>query len=85
MLYAQNTKSGVKFDEAPLVDDLRKINPEMANRYLEHVVVARRSPIKALHQELLDRLLDHAEDEVNDDGVKYHLEELGEWLAARLG
>lgn len=77
VLLAQNSKSGAKLDEAPLIDDLRQINQEIANRYLEHVVVSRRSPNKVLHQELLNRLLDVAEEEVKDDGVMYHLEELG--------
>lgn len=49
----------------------------MAYRFLEHIVVGKRSPAKALHQELLSRLLDVAEEQVKDDGVKYHLEELG--------
>ena len=74
---AQTGKSGVKLDDVPLVNDLRGINEQAANRYLEHVVVGKKSPNKALHEELLGRLLDAAGKEVLDDGVKYHLEELG--------
>jgi hypothetical protein len=64
------------------VDDLRAIDQNVANRYLEHVVVVKRSPNRALHQALLDHLLDATGKQVEDDGVKYHLEELGGYSAA---
>lgn len=70
-------KSGVKLEDASLVEDLRKISEIAANRYLEHVVVGKKSPNRLLHEDLLARLLDSTESEVKDDGVKYHLEELG--------
>jgi hypothetical protein len=70
-------KVGLKLDDAALVDELRKFSDEAAKRYLQHVVVSRKSPNKKLHQELLDGLLEEAERQVQDDGVKYHLEELG--------
>lgn len=71
------SKNGVKLDDIALVDDLRNISQVAAGRYLEYVVVAKKSPAKELHEDLLGRLLDEAEEEVKDDGVKYHLEELG--------
>jgi hypothetical protein len=71
------SKTGVKLDDVALVDDLRNISQVAAGRYLEYVVVAKKSPAKELHEDLLGRLLDEAEEEVKDDGVKYHLEELG--------
>ena len=83
MLLAQNPKTGVKLDDAALMDDLREIDLDVANRYLEHVVVMKRSPNRALHQSLLDHLLDATGKQVQDDGVKYHLEELGEGCSAR--
>jgi len=61
------------------MDDLRAINEDVANRYLEHVVVMKRSPNRALHQALLNYLLDATGKQVQDDGVKYHLEELGQY------
>jgi hypothetical protein len=65
-------------DDTALVDDLRVISSTAADRYLEHAVVGKKSPSKHLHVDLLTRLLDAAGEEVKDDGVKYHLEELGE-------
>jgi len=40
--------------------------------------VIKKSPNRQLHEALLARLLDEAAEAVQDDGVKYHLEELGE-------
>jgi len=77
ILFAQNFKTGVKLDDVRLIDDLRAISDDAANRYLEHVVIAKRSPSRQLHEALLAQLLDEAADLVEDDGVKYHLEELG--------
>jgi hypothetical protein len=77
-LLAQNPKTGVKLDDSTLVNDLKKLDEEAANRYLEHVVVIKRSPNRSLHQALLDHLLEAASREVQDEGVKYHLEELGQ-------
>ncbi|ORY34108.1 hypothetical protein BCR39DRAFT_518520 [Naematelia encephala] len=76
ILMAQNPKTGVKLEDVPLIDDLRKISEDAADRYLEHVVVIRRSPDRALHEQLLGNLLDLAEVLTKEDGVKYHLEEL---------
>jgi hypothetical protein len=81
-LLAQNPKTGVKLEDETLVEELRKVDEDLAHRYLEHVVVIKRSPNRALHQQLLDRLLDAAAAEVQDEGVKYHLEELGEFQPA---
>lgn len=78
ILLAQNPKSGVKLDDAMLVDELHAIDKDAAHRYLEHVVVIKRSPVKALHQALLNHLLESVSAEVKDEGVCYHLEELGE-------
>jgi len=77
ILLAQNPKTGVKLDDTALIDDLRKVSDEAANRYLEHVVVIKRSPNRMLHEQLLSNLFDAVTDAVQDDGVKYHLEELG--------
>ncbi|WVF71576.1 hypothetical protein IAT40_006384 [Kwoniella sp. CBS 6097] len=76
ILMAQNAKTGVKLDESQLVNDLGKIDETIANKYLEHAVVTKRSPSRVLHQRLLDVLLDEAEVLCADDGVRYHLEEL---------
>ncbi|WVQ99304.1 hypothetical protein IAU59_006436 [Kwoniella sp. CBS 9459] len=76
ILMTQTAKTGVKLDEVQLVDDLRKRDQVIANKYLEHAVVTKRSPSRVLHQQLLDVLLDEAEMLCADDGVKYHLEEL---------
>lgn len=70
-------KVSLKLDDAALVDELRKFSDEAAKRYLQHVVVSQKSPDKRLHQELLEYLFEEAERQVEDDGVKYHLEELG--------
>ena len=70
-------KVGLKLDDSALVDELRKFSDEAAKRYLQHVVVSKKSPNKKLHQDLLDGLLEEAELQVQDDGVKYHLGELG--------
>ncbi|KAK4683924.1 hypothetical protein P7C73_g6284, partial [Tremellales sp. Uapishka_1] len=50
-------RPGMKFDEVLLVDELRGINDEAANRYLEFVVVMKRSPVSgaALRGEVTDR------------------------------
>jgi len=74
---AQGAKIGSKLDDVALIEELRIFSHEAAKRYLEHVVVTKKSPNKKLHQDLLDNLLSEAEDQVNNDGVKYHLEELG--------
>jgi hypothetical protein len=74
----QGTKSGMKLDDAALIDELRRHSVEAAKRYLEHVVVSKKSPNKKLHRELLDNLFHEAEEQLANDGVKYHLEELGE-------
>ncbi|KAK8864291.1 hypothetical protein IAR55_001537 [Kwoniella newhampshirensis] len=76
ILMTQNPKTGIKLDDADLISSIRQVNEEAANRYLEHVVVLKRSPKKELHRELLDCLLNEAGSLAEDDGVKYHLEEL---------
>ncbi|WVR07166.1 hypothetical protein IAU60_004207 [Kwoniella sp. DSM 27419] len=76
LLLAQHPKTGVKLNDASLIESLRQIDEDSANRYLEHAVVTRRSPNRALHEQLLAVLLDEAETLCLDDGVKYHLEEL---------
>lgn len=73
----QGTKAGMKLDDAALIDELRLHSAEAARRYLEHVVVSKKSPNKALHHELLDNLFHGVEEQLANDGVKYHLEELG--------
>lgn len=83
LLVAQNTKTGIKLDDMLLIDDLRGIDEDAANRYLEHVVISKRIPSRVLHEQLLMRLLDQAEEQVQNDGVKYHLEELGQlWFSS---
>lgn len=54
------------------------MDKDAANRYLEYVVVGKRSGTAELHESLLSHLLGQAEEVVRDDGIKYHLEELGE-------
>jgi hypothetical protein len=76
----QGTKTGLKLDDAALIDELRIHSQEAARRYLEHVVVTKKSANKKLHQELLDTLFQEAEEQIANDGVKYHLEELGELM-----
>ncbi|WWC89446.1 uncharacterized protein L201_004370 [Kwoniella dendrophila CBS 6074] len=76
ILMAQNSKTGVKLDDLSLVEQLGQIDKETSDRYLEHAVVNKRSPNRALHEQLLGVLLDEAEELCNDEGVKYHLEEL---------
>ena len=73
----QNPKTGVKLDDVALVDELRAVDDEAANRYIEHVVVIKRSSNRQLHEALLTYLLSKATVAVEDEGVKYHLEELG--------
>jgi hypothetical protein len=80
ILMTHGTKIGSKLDDVALIDELRKFSKEAAKRYLEHVVVTKKSPNKRLHEDLLDSLLAEAEVQVKDDGVKYHLEELGRSL-----
>jgi len=73
----QGTKAGMKLDDAALIEELRKHSTEAAKRYLEHVVVSKKSPNKQLHHELLENLFLEAEEQLANDGVRYHLEELG--------
>lgn len=77
ILMSTGGKAGLKLDDAALIDELRKFSDEAAGRYLQYVVVSKKSANKKLHQDLLDGLLAEAEKQVADDGVKYHLEELG--------
>lgn len=79
LLLAHTPTSGAKVNEQALVEEIRAVSEQAANRYLEHVVVVKKSPNRAMHEDLLKRLLDAVESEVKDDGVKYHLEELGEY------
>ncbi|WVQ72620.1 hypothetical protein IAR50_002178 [Cryptococcus sp. DSM 104548] len=61
------------------IDILPKLAPldgQVYRTYLEHIVVAKRSPSRPLHQQLLDLMLDEAFDLVQDDGIKYHLSDL---------
>jgi len=74
----EGSKAGMKLDDAALIDELRKHSQEAAKRYLEHVVVSKKSPNKKLHQELLENLFHDAEEQLANDGVRYHLEELGQ-------
>ena len=71
----RNTASSL--DDASLIEELRGISQEAANSYLEYAVVQKRSPDRSMHQALLDKLLDNVTEQISDDGVKYHLEELG--------
>jgi hypothetical protein len=70
----------MKLDDAALIEELRKHSTEAAKRYLEHVVVSKKSPNKKLHHELLENLFLEAEEQLANDGVRYHLEELGKCL-----
>ncbi|EIW70778.1 hypothetical protein TREMEDRAFT_68217 [Tremella mesenterica DSM 1558] len=65
-----------KIDDISLLSDLRQISPEVSFEYLEHVVVNKKSSSRDLHEDLLTRLIDTVLSLVQDDGVKYHLEEL---------
>lgn len=67
----------MKLDDADILEKLRGISSSAANQYLEYIVVAKKSPVKSFHEELLGDLIDRAATEVKDDGVRYHLEELG--------
>lgn len=64
-------------DHEALVRDIRAVSEDGANRYLEHIVVGLKSPNRTLHRDLLDRLLTRLEKELSDEGIRYHLEELG--------
>ena len=66
----------MKFDDAALISDLHAISPTASVRYLEYVVVNKRSPNRQLHEDLLSTLLEQGAEQLRDDGVKYHLEEL---------
>ena len=63
-------------NDVALLSDLRAIDPIIADKYLEHAVVIRKSRIRELHEQLLEQLLVVASKEVSDEGVRYHLEEL---------
>ncbi|WVQ83199.1 hypothetical protein IAT38_005338 [Cryptococcus sp. DSM 104549] len=76
ILFAQPLKTGIRVDDTELIRSLRSVDVDAADRYLDHVVVSKRSPRRELHEELLARLLDEAEELSGDDGVKYHLEDL---------
>ncbi|WWC70320.1 uncharacterized protein I206_104270 [Kwoniella pini CBS 10737] len=76
ILIAQNPKTGIKLDDLSLVDQLKSIDKEIADKYLEYAVVNKRSPNRILHEQLLGVLLDEARELCEDEGVKYHLEEL---------
>ena len=77
LLLSQNPKTGVKLDDIALIEDLRRIDAAIAHRYLEHVVVVKRSPNRALHEALVSYLLDRTAEVVREEAVKFHLEELG--------
>lgn len=64
-------------DDAQIVEDIATVNKDAANRYLEHVVIDKKSTDPELHEALLKWLLDSVEELLKDDGIKYHLEELG--------
>jgi hypothetical protein len=51
---------------------------DAANQYLEYAAIGKRCKCRELHEMLLNKLLDQATEMVKDDGIKYHLEELGE-------
>ncbi|TXT15581.1 hypothetical protein VHUM_00084 [Vanrija humicola] len=74
LIIAKDSK--VKFDEAQLVEEIRGIDTDAANRYLEHVVVDKRSTNRELHESLLNWLFDQADEMANDEGIQYHVEEL---------
>lgn len=59
------------------MQDIAAVNEDAANRYLEHVVIDKKSKDPELHEALLKWLLDSVEELLKDDGIKYHLEELG--------
>ena len=77
ILMSQMSKHGIQLDDSSLIEELRGISQEAANSYLEYAVVQKRSPDRSMHEALLGRLLDSVEEQLSDDGVKYHLEELG--------
>lgn len=63
-------------DDAQLVKDLEWLDNSVAHRYLEHVVINKRSSNRDLNEALLSWLFDQATEMAKDDGIKYHLEEL---------
>lgn len=77
LLLNNNAKTGIKLDDETLITDLHNIDKDAANRYLEHVVVVKRSANRSLHESLLDQLIHQVGAQIQDDGVRYHLEELG--------
>jgi len=54
------------------------VDKDAANQYLEYAVIGKKSQNRELHEMLLAKLLNQAEEMVKEDGIKYHLEELGE-------
>lgn len=81
---SQHTRSICKFDEKLLIDEMRAIDEHTSNRYLEFVVVHRRSVERPLHDALADHLLSECEQFVKDDGVMYHFREIfDEYLLTR--
>ena len=70
--------SSAKIDHEALVRDIRAVSEDGAHQYLEHIAVGRKSPNRTLHTDLLNLLWTRLEKEVADEGVRYHLEELGE-------
>jgi hypothetical protein len=76
ILISREAKSS-KIDDQAFINELRLINQAAASRYLEHVVVAKRSTNKKLHEQLLQGLLTSLNEASADDGIKYHLEEMG--------
>ena len=59
------------------MEKLRAVDAQAANRYIEHVVVIKRNSNRQLHEALLTYLLSMATVAVEDEGIKYHLQELG--------
>lgn len=81
---SKHARSICKFDEKLLIDDMRAIDEPTSNRYLEYVVVHRRSVERPLHDALANHLLSECEQFVKDDGVMYHFREIfDEYLLTR--
>ncbi|KAJ9103369.1 hypothetical protein QFC19_004468 [Naganishia cerealis] len=86
VLTGQGMVASVKFDDRALLSDLKPINREAANKYLEYAVVRKRSADKSLHNALLAHYLDQCESFLSDDGVVYHFTEIyDEYVATRPG
>ncbi|CED83238.1 Vacuolar assembly/sorting proteins VPS39/VAM6/VPS3 [Phaffia rhodozyma] len=62
--------SGLNFDHSDLVDELRQLQPEAGDKYLQHVVINRNSLDKNLHTSLASRYLERTRQELENGQTK---------------